>query len=71
MSTANYIARAFLESEGDRESLRAYLDTLDHQSIRGRLRMNDANDVIVPNVVIQRIDGISEPVWLPQNEIHE
>ena len=57
ISIANYLGRALKEVNGDKEKLRDILKTLDVQSIRGRLSMNENSDVLTPHVVCRRVNG--------------
>jgi branched-chain amino acid transport system substrate-binding protein len=59
MSIVTYLVKGLRNSEGERESMREYLRTLDVPSIRGRLVMDENSDVNVPHVVYTRINGQS------------
>ncbi len=61
MSIARYLIKGLKETKGDKEALREYLKTLDIQSIRGQLIMNEYSDVITPHLVFRRNDGRSIP----------
>jgi len=61
ISIANYLAQGLTESSGDKEKVKAYLQNLKIQSIRGLLVMNKNGDVNTPHVVYRRKDGYSIP----------
>jgi len=67
ISIANYLARGLKESGGDKEMLKNYLKTLNVQSIRGTLVMNEAGDVEMPHVICERKNGQSIVIEFPDN----
>lgn len=64
-SIANYLARGLKESGGDKYLLKNYLKTLNVQSIRGKLVMNDAGDVDMPHIICERKNGQSIIIDFP------
>jgi ABC-type branched-subunit amino acid transport system substrate-binding protein len=62
-TTANYLVKAFRKTNGDKISLRDYLENLDETSLRGKLQMSDHRDVLVDLVVRSRVEGRSVIVY--------
>jgi hypothetical protein len=56
------VTRGFARAGKDKDKLRAYLKTLDYQSIRGRLVMDENSDVLTPMQLYIRENGLSHPV---------
>ena len=61
-SIAHYVTAGFASAGKDKNKLRDYFKTLDHQSIRGRLVMDENSDVLTPVQLYIMEDGISRPV---------
>jgi|GEM_PF-1708758 len=66
ISIANYLAHGLKESGGDKQLLKSYLKTLNVQSIRGTLIMNDDSDVEMPHVICERKNGQSIVIEFPK-----
>ncbi len=61
-SIARYLTKGFSVAGKDKDKMRKYLKTLDFNSIRGRLVMNENSEIITSIKLFLRQDGASVPI---------